>query len=92
MQLRLLAGEEQGRPDRHLEGSFSSRPGDGGKGCWREVAIGKPDAASARKHDIAHWARLSPSAVCKSSQYITAIEVVSMCKVFIFMHCQAACV
>jgi len=48
VQLRLLAREEQGRPDRHLEGSFSSRPGDGGKGCWREVAIGKPDAASAR--------------------------------------------
>lgn len=76
MQLGLLAGEEQGRPDRHLEGSFSSRPGYWGKGCWREVAIGKPDAASARKHNIAHWMRLGPSAVCKSSQHVPAVEIV----------------
>jgi len=48
VQSRLLAGEEQGRPNWHLKGSFSSRPGDGGKGGRREVTIGKPDAASAR--------------------------------------------
>ena len=91
MQLRLLAREQQGRSNRHLEGSFSSRSGDGGKGGWREVAIGKSDAASARKHDIAHWMRLGPSAVCQSFHFVFAIELVGIGKVLILTHCQDAC-
>ena len=34
--------------------------------------------------------RLGPSAVCKSSQYVSAIEVVGICRILILMRCQDA--